>query len=663
MEGASPYIRERMPPFFPETAGDFPFPRARVKTRRMLHITNLVYRIGGRTLFDNATVAVTKGHRVGLVGRNGSGKTTLFKLILGELSADGGAIKLRPGGRVGTVAQEAPAGPETLIDVVLAADTERAELLARAETATKAQDIAEIHTRLADINAETAPARAARILAGLGFNEAEQNRAVAEFSGGWRMRVALAAALFANPDLLLLDEPTNHLDLEAALWLETYLATWPGTLVVISHDRTLLNKVVGEIVHLDDTKLVRYQGGYDRFERTRRERQELDAKMRTKQMAQRRHIEAFVERFRYKASKARQAQSRLKMLEKMEPIASAASDRTITFQFPDPDPLSPPLVALDEASVGYDDNAILSGLDLRIDMDDRIALIGANGNGKSTLVKLLAGRLKTMQGKLVKSSKLKVGYFAQHQAEELTLSETPYQHLSRLMPMAVESKVRGHLGRFGFSGERADVTCEGLSGGEKARLLFAMMSLEAPHLMLLDEPTNHLDVDAREALIQALNMYDGAVILVSHDAHLVELVADRLWKVGDGKCTQFDGDLDDYARELIELRRAKRRQQRESRDDTRPETGASRKDARRERAARRAETAGLRKTVRDHEKQMEKLAVKREDLEAQLADPEVYGGSTSKLMDLQLRHAEIKDELAKTEEAWLALSEQLEVAG
>jgi len=627
----------------------------------MLHINDLVYRIGGRTLFDGATLHVPAGHKMGLVGRNGTGKTTLFKLILGELSPDDGAVRVRKGMRVGTVAQEAPGGADSLIEHVLAADTERAELLENAETATDAHDIAHIHTRLADIDAETAPARAARILAGLGFDEANQARPCAEFSGGWRMRVALAAALFANPDLLLLDEPTNHLDLEAALWLEGYLATWPGTLVVISHDRTLLNKVVGGIAHLENLRLTRYAGGYDRFERTRRERQELDAKMRTKQLAQRRHIESFVERFRFKASKARQAQSRLKMLERMAPIASMVEERTVAFDFPDPEPLSPPLIALDGAEAGYDGTPVLKGLDLRIDMDDRIALLGANGNGKSTLVKLLAGRLKPMTGKLTKSAKLKVGYFAQHQAEELTLSETAYQHLARLMPMATEAKVRAHLGRFGFSGERADVKCEGLSGGEKARLLFAMTSTEQPHILLLDEPTNHLDVDAREALVHALNTYDGAVVLVSHDAHLVELVCDRLWLVADGGCHAFEGDLTDYRDMLTESRRARRRA---DKDETEaPETSAaSRKDARRERAQQRAATADLRKSVKDHERRIEKLSADIEALERRLAEPGVYEGPTATLMDLQLRHADFKAKLAETEEAWLELSERLETA-
>ncbi len=625
----------------------------------MLHINDLVYRIAGRTLFDGATLHVPAGHKMGLVGRNGTGKTTLFKLILGELSPDDGAVRVRKAMRVGTVAQEAPGGSETLIEHVLAADTERAELLQDAETATDAHDIAHIHTRLADIDAETAPARAARILAGLGFDEANQQRPCGEFSGGWRMRVALAAALFANPDLLLLDEPTNHLDLEAALWLEGYLATWPGTLVVISHDRTLLNKVVGEIAHLENLRLTRYAGGYDRFERTRRERQELDAKLRSKQQVQRRHIEAFVERFRFKASKARQAQSRLKMLERMAPIASVVEERTVAFDFPDPEPLSPPLIALDGAEAGYDGTPVLKGLDLRIDMDDRIALLGANGNGKSTLVKLLAGRLKPMTGKLTKSAKLKVGYFAQHQAEELTLSETPYQHLARLMPMATEAKVRAHLGRFGFSGERADVKCEGLSGGEKARLLFAMTSTEQPHILLLDEPTNHLDVDAREALVQALNTYDGAVVLVSHDAHLVELVCDRLWLVADGGCQAFEGDLSDYRDMLTESRRAKRRSEKADADE--PETSAaSKKEARRERAQQRAATADLRKSVKDHERRIEKLSADIEALEQRLSSPEVYEGPTAKLMELQLRHADFKAKLAEAEEAWLDLSERLE---
>jgi len=627
----------------------------------MLHINDLTYRVAGRTLFDQATVVVRQGHKVGLVGRNGTGKTTLFKLLLDDLSPDGGEINIRKGMRIGTVTQEAPAGKVTLIDSVLAADTERTELLARADVTTDPHEIAEVHIRLADIEAQTAPARAARILAGLGFDEDAQKRHLDDFSGGWRMRVALAATLFSRPDILLLDEPTNHLDLEAALWLETYLASWPGTLMVISHDRTLLNQSVNEIIHLDNLKLTRYAGGYDEFERIRREQQMLNSKLRTKQMADRRRIESFVDRFRYKASKARQAQSRIKMLEKMEPIAAAAEDQFVNLDFPKPDQLPPPLITLDELDAGYEPGKpILKRLDLRIDMEDRIGLLGANGNGKSTLVKLLADRLKPMEGRLRKSSKLRIGYFAQHQTDELNMDETAYDHAARLMPMAPESKVRGHLGRFGFSGNKANTDCGSLSGGEKAKLLFALMSLDAPHVLLLDEPTNHLDVDAREALVQALNAYEGAVVLVSHDAHLLELSCDNLWLVEDGACRPFDGDLADYRRHLVDTRRQKRREERDS--DTVQLPKQNRKEERRARAAARAETANLRKSVRDMEKQVEKLAAKREQLEARLADPEIYEGSTSKMMEIQVQLGEVKNDLQKTEAAWMKASEELEQA-
>jgi len=627
----------------------------------MLHINDLTYRIAGRTLFDQATVVVRQGHKVGLVGRNGTGKTTLFKLLLGDLSPDGGEINIRKGMRIGTVSQEAPAGKVTLIDSVLAADIERTNLLARADVTTDPHEIAEVHIRLADIEAQTAPARAARILAGLGFDEDAQKRHLDDFSGGWRMRVALAATLFSRPDILLLDEPTNHLDLEAALWLETYLASWPGTLMVISHDRTLLNQSVNEIIHLDNLKLTRYAGGYDEFERIRREQQMLNSKLRTKQMADRRRIESFVDRFRYKASKARQAQSRIKMLEKMEPIAAAAEDQFVNLDFPKPDQLPPPLITLDELDAGYEPGKpILRNLDLRIDMEDRIGLLGANGNGKSTLVKLLADRLKPMEGRLRKSSKLRIGYFAQHQTDELNMDETAYDHAARLMPMAPESKVRGHLGRFGFSGNKANTDCGSLSGGEKAKLLFALMSLDAPHVLLLDEPTNHLDVDAREALVQALNAYEGAVVLVSHDAHLLELSCDNLWLVEDGACRPFDGDLADYRRHLVDTRRQKRRDERDGETVQLPKQ--NRKEERRARAAARAETANLRKSVRDMEKQMEKLTAKREQLETRLADPEIYEGSTSKMMEIQVQLGEVKSDLKKTETAWMKASEELEQA-
>ena len=519
----------------------------------MLHINDLEFRVQGEPLFDRATVAVNKGERVGLVGRNGAGKTTLLKLIAGELHPDGGSITYPRLIRVGTVAQEAPSGQASLADTVLASDRELSALLAEAEHASDPHRIAELHERLAALGADSAPARAARILAGLGFNEAAQQRPCAEFSGGWRMRVALASLLFQAPDLLLLDEPTNHLDLEAALWLESFLKSYPGTLLLVSHDRGLLNRAVNRIIHVENRKLTAYTGNYDRFERLRRENLERQAAQHAKQQAERRHIQAFVDRFRYKASKARQAQSRLKALARMEPIASVMEDRTVTFHFPQPTPLSPPILTLEDVAVGYEDGRpILAHLNLRLDMDDRVALLGANGNGKSTLSRLFAGRLKPMAGRMTRSGKLKIGYFAQDQAEELDLAATPLAHMERLMPLETATKLRAQLGRFGFGADRAEVAVGKLSGGEKARLLFALMSREAPHVLILDEPTNHLDIDSRQALIQALSEFEGAVILVSHDPHLVELAADRLWLVADGGVAAYDGDMDDYRKLLLE---------------------------------------------------------------------------------------------------------------
>ncbi|GAB4391931.1 MAG: ABC-F family ATP-binding cassette domain-containing protein [Kiloniellaceae bacterium] len=627
----------------------------------MLHVNDLIYRVQGEPLFDHATVAVNKGERVGLVGRNGSGKTTLLKLISGELHPDQGGITYPRLTRVGKVAQEAPSGQTSLIDTVLAADTERSALLAEAEHTTDPHRIAELHERLATIQADSAPARAARILAGLGFDEAAQQRPCAEFSGGWRMRVALAALLFTQPDLLLLDEPTNHLDLEAALWLEGYLKSYPGTLLLVSHDRGLLNRAVNRIIHLEHRKLTAYTGNYDRFERLRREHLEHQAALHAKQQAQRRHIQAFVDRFRYKASKARQAQSRLKALARMEPIAAVMEDRTVSFDFPSPTHLSPPILTLEDAAVGYETGKpILSRLNLRLDMDDRVALLGANGNGKSTLSKLFAGRLKPMEGRMTRSGKLKVGYFAQDQAEELDLQATPLAHMQRLMPMETETRLRAQLGRFGFGVERAEVQVGKLSGGEKARLLFALMSRDAPHVLILDEPTNHLDVDSRQALIQALSAFEGAVILVSHDTHLIELTADRLWLVADGAVSAFDGDMDDYRKLLLEQRRQERSRQRE--DKPQREEVVSKKDKRRAAAEARAAVADLRKAARQAEAQIEKLNRQKATLEKKLADPEVYEGPTARLQDLQIRFGQVKQQIAEAEDRWLELQTALEEA-
>jgi ATP-binding cassette subfamily F protein 3 len=633
----------------------------------MLQINDVTYRIGGRVLLDRATVAVDRGRRIGLVGPNGTGKTTLLRLITGEAAPDSGSISVPRRWTVGTVPQEAPHGPESLIDTVLAADAERAALLAEAETATDPHRIAEIHTRLADIDAHSAEARAAQILAGLGFDEAAQRGPCSDLSGGLRMRVALAATLFTMPDLLLLDEPTNHLDLEATLWLEGFLKSYPHTILMVSHDRDLLNRSVDGIVHLENQRLTLYSGGYDTFERTRRMKLEHLSALAQKQAAQRRHMQAFVDRFRYKASKARQAQSRLKALEKMEPIVSVAENRTVNFDFPAPDPLSPPLIALDGATAGYGDTVVLRDLDLRIDMDDRIALLGANGNGKSTFVKLLADRLRPLSGRLRKSSKLKVGYFAQHQQDELNLERTALAEAQAVMPMATEEKVRAHLGRFGFPQDKAETKIADMSGGEKARLLFALMTREAPHILLLDEPTNHLDVDSRQALVQAINAYDGAVVLITHDPHLVETTADRLWLVADRTVKAFDGDIDDYRRLLRDQRRAERsadRAEKRAVKDDAPErvTAADRKDQRRAAAEARAQLAPIRKQAQATEREIARLEAEKAKLEAKLADPALYDGPAEKLTELQITLGEVARKLGEAEETWLDLHERLEAS-
>jgi ATP-binding cassette subfamily F protein 3 len=525
----------------------------------MLTVTDLTYRVGGRTLLDKANLSIGAGQRIGLVGPNGVGKSTLFKLIAGELQADGGEINLVKNISVGWVKQDLPEDDTKLIDIVLAADTERAELLLEAETVEDPERMAYIYTRLDEIGAYDAPSRAATILAGLGFNAEAQERPISDFSGGWRMRVALAATLFRQPNLLMLDEPTNHLDFEAMVWLENYLMNYRETLLIISHDRDILNKTVTHILHMEDQKLNAYTGTYDEFERRRAERMMNQTALREKQLKQKAHMQKFVDRFGASASKARQAQSRLKAIQKMDIVDAVMADRVTAFEFPEPEELRSPLITLDFVNAGYEeDKPILRKLNLRIDMDDRIALLGANGNGKSTLVKLLAGNLSPQLGEIHKSGKLKVGYFAQFQTDELDVNITPYQTMQQVMKHLPEPKVRAVLGSFGFNKDKADTKVGECSGGEKARLLFCLMSYHAPHIMLLDEPTNHLDMDAREALTQALNNYTGAVILVSHDPHLVESVADRLWLVADGTCVPFEDDLEAYKKLVVQQRRRER---------------------------------------------------------------------------------------------------------
>lgn len=525
----------------------------------MLTIQDLTYRVGGRTLLDKAQLSIGAGQRVGLVGPNGIGKSTLFKLIAKELVADGGDINIVKNATVGWVRQDLPEDDTPLIDVVLAADTERAELLRECETVEDPERMGDIYMRLEEIGAYDAPSRAATILAGLGFDTAAQARPISDFSGGWRMRVALAATLFRQPNLLMLDEPTNHLDFEAMVWLENYLMRYSETLLIISHDRDILNKTVTHILHMENQKLNAYTGTYDEFERSRAEKMMNQQALHEKQMKQKAHMQKFVDRFGATASKARQAQSRLKAIAKMDIVDAVMAERVTAFVFPEPEELRSPLITLDRVEAGYEvGKPILKNLNLRIDMDDRIALLGANGNGKSTLVKLLSGRLPELAGEVHKSGKLKVGYFAQFQTDELDVALTPYQIMQQSMLGVAEPKVRAALGKFGFDKDKADTKVGDLSGGEKARLLFCQMSYHAPHIMLLDEPTNHLDIDAREALMQALNNYTGAVILVSHDPHLVETVADRLWLVADGTCSPYDGDLEDYRNLVVQQRRRER---------------------------------------------------------------------------------------------------------
>jgi len=620
----------------------------------MLSISDISIRLAGRLLIDRSTVQIIPGARVGLVGRNGTGKSTLFRAIRGELATESGSIAVPSRWRVGSLAQEAPDGPESLIEVVLEADLERHTLLREAETASDAHRIAEIQTRLVDIDAHSAPARAAAILSGLGFSTADQARPVGEFSGGWRMRVALAATLFAVPDLLLLDEPTNYFDLEGTLWLEDHLAHYPRTVIVISHDRDLLETSVDQILHLDRGKLTLYRGGYSSFEEQRAQREMLDAKQAKRQEAERKRLQAFVDRFKAKASKARQAQSRVKMLERMKPIAALVTQdvQEITFQHPEK-MLSPPIIAVDEVSVGYDpQRPVLNRVTLRIDNDDRIALLGANGNGKSTLVKLLADRLKPFSGSVTRAEKLGIAYFAQHQLDELNEDGSPYDHIRALMPDAPESKVRGRAGAIGFSGKAADTSVKSLSGGEKARLLLGLATFFGPNMIILDEPTNHLDIDSRAALAEAINDFPGAVIMVSHDRYLIEACADRLWVVADGTVTGFDGDLDDY-RSLVLSSRMERISLRnnDERDD--------REKAERSRNERRKP---LRQRIADAEAEIERISGIIAKIDTALALPDIFSRDPKQAAQLAKARVSAASALQRAEEDWLEASSQHDAA-
>ncbi len=621
----------------------------------MLSITDISIRLAGRLLIDNATAQIVPGARVGMVGRNGTGKSTLFRAIRGELATESGTITIPPRWRVGSLAQEAPDGPESLVDIVLKADLERDALLREADTAHDPHRIAEIQTRLVDIDAHSAPARAAAILSGLGFSAADQARPVSEFSGGWRMRVALAATLFAAPDLLLLDEPTNYLDLEGTLWLEDHLAHYPRTVIVISHDRDLLETSVDQILHLDRGKLTLYRGGYSSFEEQRATREMLDAKQVKRQEAERKRLQAFVDRFKAKASKARQAQSRVKMLERMKPIAALVTQDVREISFPAPEKtLSPPIIAVDNVSVGYEpDKPVLNRVTLRIDNDDRIALLGANGNGKSTLVKLLAGRLKPFSGSTTRAEKLSIAYFAQHQLDELNEDASTYDHVRKLMPDAPESKVRGRAGAIGFSGKAQDTPVKSLSGGEKARLLLGLATFFGPNMIILDEPTNHLDIDSRAALAEAINEFPGAVIMVSHDRYLIEACADRLWVVADHAVTSFDGDLDDYRRLVLSSRGA--------RDISREavERNTAREKPERGRSARQK---APKQRIAEAEAEIERINAIIAKIDTALALPDIYTRDPKQAAQLAQARANAATALARAEEEWLEASARVDEA-
>ncbi|WP_045390773.1 ABC-F family ATP-binding cassette domain-containing protein [Falsirhodobacter sp. alg1] len=611
----------------------------------MLRISDITYSIEGRPLFENASATIPTGHKVGLVGRNGAGKTTLFRLIKSELALEGGEISLPSRARIGGVAQEVPSSSTSLLDTVLAADTERAELLAEAETATDPARIAEVQTRLSDIDAWSAEGRASQILKGLGFDAEAQLRPCSDFSGGWRMRVALAGVLFAQPDLLLLDEPTNYLDLEGALWLESYLQKYPHTVLIISHDRGLLNRAVQGILHLDSKKLTYWTGPYDQFARQMAERRAVQAAEAKKQDARRAHLQSFVDRFKAKASKAVQAQSRVKMLEKMETITPPEEARKQVFTFPEPEELSPPIINMDGASVGYDGKPVLRRLSLRVDQDDRIALLGRNGEGKSTLSKMLAGKLPVIDGNVTRSSKLRIGYFAQHQVDELHVDETPLQHLQAMRPAEGQPRLRARLAGFGLGADQAETAVGRLSGGQKARLSLLLATLDAPHLLILDEPTNHLDMESREALTEALNGYSGAVILVSHDMHLLSLVADRLWLVKDGAVNPFDQDLEAYRKMLL------------SGDEPEKPKAAPKK-----KAVSREDTQAMKAEVRKCEERVGKLTDMREKLATKLANPELYERPAEAEV-WQKKYAEVMEALDRAEDMWLRAQSKLEAAG
>jgi ATP-binding cassette subfamily F protein 3 len=622
----------------------------------MLILDNVTVRIAGRAILDSASAAIADGRKVGLVGRNGAGKTTLLRLILGEHESETGRVEHSKHWRIGSVAQEAPGGERTLLETVLAADSERAQLLQRLESTHDGQQAAEIHSRLEEIGAYAAPARAARILAGLGFSHSEQQRPCAEFSGGWRMRVALASLLFAEPDLLLLDEPTNYLDLEGSLWLEEHLRRYRGTVLLVSHDRDLLNRAVDSILHLEHGQLTLYNGGYDAFVEAREQKRALDSASRAQIESQRKRIQAFVERFRYKASKARQAQSRLKWLERLKTIPVATDENLPAIRLPQPDPAAPPLIRMNHVCAGYDlQSPVFTNVSLSVDSDARIALLGRNGNGKSTLAKLMARRLQPFSGEIVPARKLVVGYFAQHQLDELDASKTALDVLREYRPSLDLTNARTRLGGFGFSGAKAETEIASLSGGERARLLLAIATLDRPNLLILDEPTNHLDMDGREELLNALNDYEGAVLLISHDRRLIEACADTLLLVGSGRVQVFDGDMDDYRSLILAGENS-------AEPEFRPTKPASKADQRREAAERRLAIQPLKHAMEKWEREVARLHSEVDRLDRALATPGLFSENPDKGTQLSKTRADVLRRLKQAEAQWIDAAEKFEAA-
>lgn len=624
----------------------------------MLTVSELTFQIEGRTLFDKATVVLPTGSKTGFVGKNGAGKSTLFKLLLGQMSPDGGDVSIHPKARIGAVAQEAAATDDTVLEMVLSADKERTSLLAEAETATDGNRIAEIHMRLADIDAHSAEARASSILRGLGFEHDRQSIACKELSGGWRMRVALAGVLFSQPDLLLLDEPTNYLDLEGTLWLESYLATYPYTVFMISHDRDLLNKAVSSIIHLDKLGLTFYRGNYDTFETTRRMQMELSNKAREKTLDKVAHMQKFVDRFKAKASKAKQAQARMKAIEKLRPPEALFDDAALPFTFQNPTKsMASPMIDLDGVSAGYGDTTILSHITDRIDPEDRIALVGVNGNGKSTFAKLLAGELEAQSGQIRRGRGLEIAFFGQHQMDMLKANETPIEHVAPLMPYATEAKRRARVAQMGLSTAKMETIASKLSGGERARLLMGLITFSGPSMLILDEPTNHLDIDSRDALIAALNEYEGAVLIISHDRHIIEATVDKIWIATDGTIKPYDDDIEAYQRMLISgVQRGGK--------GSGPGAGGSsdRKKERKVAADKRASLSPLRKEVKSAEQRMGNLRIELGKVQKKLDDPATYTSDPNAAITLGKKKAEFENKIEAVEEIWITKSAELEAA-